>query len=236
MSNPLQSIIRILPPNAKIADFGCGLGGTLLDSYQMRQDLELFGYDKEMQILSDLEHNPIQFTQADFDTWFLQDDEKNKYDLVISEHTLEHLNNSFDYFSQLVNACKVGGYIYVLTPSDRATWFSYPKRQHENLILSFWDDPTHKRPYTPQALYRMGVFHNLDIIQAKYNQELKELVKLPLNFAHFLKTKDSDKFVDEYWRAIGWTCFAIFRKHKDSYSKSYYFSMKGLPHGNKVQD
>jgi len=61
-------------------------------------------------------------------------------DLILMLHVIEHIRDPSHLMSECVRALKRGGGLYVRTPNIK-------KIGH-----SFWDDYTHVRPYTPEAL------------------------------------------------------------------------------------
>lgn len=223
----LDKIIGNLPNHARIADFGCGEGHFLKNLALKNDSYQLFGYDiKNRDDLTD-----IHYTSLDLDGVF-DGVYSNQFDFVISQHVIEHLKNPLVYFSEMVRTLKVGGYLFIEAPSDRSTLFSYPFDQHLNLILSYYDDPTHVgRPWSPQSLYRLARYHHLDIYCSEYDSDFISKIKLPFEFARFLLHKDTDKFVDVYWKALGWCSYAAFQKTQQSTHDMNYHSFKGYPHG-----
>lgn len=236
-------VISKLPKNAKIADFGCGAGVTLMQLYRQNPDFQLFGLDVKKELVLSYDDkrflpngvdvsDVIDYATVDFNK--PMDIPDRSFDCIISQHVIEHLHNPLVYFSEMVRTLKVGGYLFLEAPSDRSTWFSYPFNQELNVILSFYDDPTHVgRPWSPQSLYRLGHYHNLDVVCAEYDSDVISKVLLPINFVKFLITKDTDKFVDAYWKALGWCSYAVFRKSYSSSHELNYFSFKGFGHGIK---
>ncbi|MDO4250918.1 MAG: class I SAM-dependent methyltransferase [Moraxella sp.] len=229
-----EKILKNLKNNAAIADFGCGAGSTLYELHQKNPSYKLYGYDIK-QAKNPNDNTPYAYQMLDLDGEFIGVPDAC-FDFVISQHVLEHLKNPLVYFSELVRTLKVGGFIFLETPSDRSTLLSYPFQQNLNLILSYYDDPTHiGRPWSPQSLYRLGCFHKLDVICSEYDSDWRSKFKLPLSFTRFLIKKDTDKFVDDYWKALGWCSYAVFRKNAHSSHIMDYYSFKNLPHG-QLQD
>lgn len=225
MSAVIQRIVKTLPVRASIADFGCGDASLLASLQDLEKQYRLFGFDKSTPAKIP---NGVHFTVCDLSQSL--DTPPNSFNLSISSHVIEHLTNPLDYFSEIVRVTKVGGFIVVLAPSDRSTWFSCPISQERNLILSFYDDPTHiGRPWTPQALYRLGKYHGLEVLQSQYITCSKSRLRLPITAAKWaMGKKNTDQLVDDYWKAIGWEVCAVFRKTNQSSAEINYFSFKGL--------
>lgn len=225
MLAPVTRIAKTLAPGSVIADFGCGDGFLLASLQDPEKRFELLGFDKATPALPP---SDVRFQECDLSLPF--DMPSNSVNLSISSHVIEHLTNPLDYFSEIVRVTKVGGFIVVLAPSDRSTWFSYPISQERNLILSFYDDPTHiGRPWTPQALYRLGKYHGLEVLQSNYVTSTKSRLRLPITAAKWLLgKKNTDNLVTDYWQSIGWEVCAVFRKTNQSSENLNYFSFKGL--------
>lgn len=223
-----DNIIANLPEKSAIADFGCGTGDFLNALAFKNKQHQLLGLDQISRPASLASH--INYQQVDFNNKLSIP--SNSFDLIISQHVLEHLTIPLLYFSEMVRSLKPGGFLLIEAPSDRSAWLSFPRNQYLNTILSFYDDPTHVgRPWTPQAFYRLALYHQLDFLAAEYDSNWKSKITLPFSFLKFLKDKNTDKFVSDYWSAIGWCCFAVLRKTTHSSPDMTYFSLKGKPHG-----
>lgn len=85
---------------------------------------------------------PSRYFQKDLENDRLDDIDDLSYDAVIFSHVIEHLTNGLAVLSEVSKKVKVGGYIFVETPSLRT--LSLP---HADGFLHFHDDVTHKRLY-----------------------------------------------------------------------------------------
>ena len=86
-------------------------------------------------------------------------------DLVISSHCLEHSRCPVEQFRSLIVSCRPGGLVYVETPSELSAAIRSEDDPRSQAFGSFWDDPTHVRPYTPGALYRLGLSFRVHALQ-----------------------------------------------------------------------
>ncbi len=78
---------------------------------------------------------------------------KNQFDTVTLFHVLEHLDDGLNSLRRIAKVIKMGGRIIVVVPN----WS----------FKHFYDDYTHKRPYTKKSLYRIlydSGFKNIKII------------------------------------------------------------------------
>jgi SAM-dependent methyltransferase len=78
-------------------------------------------------------------------------------DLVVASHVLEHVAEPVPFFAELVRLARPGGLLWVEAPSDLSAERRASDHPTDNRFDSFWDDPTHVRPYTPAALYRLAL-------------------------------------------------------------------------------
>jgi len=74
---------------------------------------------------------------------------KENFDIVISNHNIEHCNNPNSTFSAMVDKLEVGGMLFIATPSTRSIGF--PTRVG---TLNFYDDNTHKKPINLMELFQ----------------------------------------------------------------------------------
>ena len=102
------------------------------------------------------------------------------FDLVIASHVLEHSTDPLALFCELARVTKPGGKLYIEAPSDRALLVNSDADVESHSFFSFWDDPTHRRPWPPAALYRLAILYGLIPRQCRYITSLKEKILLPL--------------------------------------------------------
>lgn len=66
--------------------------------------------------------------------------ESDKYEGIMASQVIEHLNHPLEFLKEIKRVLKPGGTAIVLTPNIP---YSFD---------TFWDDYTHKRPFTRKAL------------------------------------------------------------------------------------
>ena len=82
---------------------------------------------------------PIDYDQADFNKDNLPYS-NNRFDVIFSLAVIEHLYNIDHFLSEVYRILKPGGIFYLSTPN-----FKY-------CYKSFYDDPTHVKPYTDESI------------------------------------------------------------------------------------
>lgn len=85
---------------------------------------------------------------------------KNKFDLVLSNHNLEHCNHREQTLDAMISSIKDDGFIHLSFPSEKSTTF--PSRRG---TLNYFDDKTHK--YGPP---------NYDVILDELNKNNFEII------------------------------------------------------------
>jgi SAM-dependent methyltransferase len=89
---------------------------------------------------------------------------KNIFDLAILSNVIEHLIDPILAFKSINYILKSGGAIYIETPS----LFSCLKM----LGINFYDDPTHKRPYTKESIRRLANYTGFDVKYIEYTESI----------------------------------------------------------------
>ncbi|ABD72023.1 Methyltransferase type 11 (plasmid) [Rhodoferax ferrireducens T118] len=78
-------------------------------------------------------------------------------DVVVASHILEHVQEPTVFMLELMRITKPGGVIWIEAPSELSALINASSDSEDHSFLSFWDDPTHVRPWTPGALYRLAL-------------------------------------------------------------------------------
>ena len=130
-----------LASNSLVVDIGCGRGELVQNIAAWRPDLKIIGVDwTEAHPVSG-----IEFIRGDAMSLPFEDEVA---DMVICKHLIEHLPTPEKLFSEFRRILRPTGLLYLECPDVRGCYpFIFPK---------FYDDPTHIRPYTIQALSRLN--------------------------------------------------------------------------------
>ena len=126
-----------LKENSNVLDLGAG--DQFLKSEFNKRNISYFSLD-------------IQDLNFEKDSFKFND---NKFDLVISLAVLEHLHNPDIFLSECKRVLKNDFYLFLSTPN----W--------KYCVNTFYDDPTHVKPYTPESLNEtlsIKEFHSIKII------------------------------------------------------------------------
>ena len=92
----------------RVLDFGCG-GGYLLSDFK---DIEKFGVEVNKTAINEAEKNGLKIFNSSKD---LPD---NFFDLIISNHALEHCDNPYLELKELYRSMKKGSKICIAVPCD----------------------------------------------------------------------------------------------------------------------
>ena len=138
-----------LPPGALVADIGCY--GWLLGEVAQARGVTLIGVDRR-----EPPGRPphARFAHGADATIDLPDD---CCDLVVASHVLEHVADGVALAAELMRIVKPGGHLWLETPSELGCLTASSDDPEDHQFLNFWDDPTHVRPYSPAALYRLAI-------------------------------------------------------------------------------
>lgn len=150
----VPTLLSLLPKGATVADVGCF--GWRWSNQCTQLGLNYWGLDQQ-----EPAHRPesTDFSMIDGMGHFHAKDAQ--FDVVIASHVLEHLVNPMPFVEQCRRVCKPGGIVWFETPSEHSLLTPSYDVLHDDKFVSFWDDPTHVRPYTPMALYRIAIAFNM---------------------------------------------------------------------------
>ena len=127
--------------NCKILDVGCGNQSSFFLK-TLKPDSTLYGID-----VSDF--NQSEESKGQFDRYIIERPEmfdrsiqniEEDFEIIISNHNIEHCNDPEKTFRAMVDRTAVGGHIFIATPSICS--INFPSRGGG---LNFYDDPTHQK-------------------------------------------------------------------------------------------
>jgi len=134
-------ISSIQKENCNILDVGCGNNSIFLKSIKLNSficgvDIDSFEQSNESKALYD----NLIICEAENFAQSIQNIEKD-FDIVISNHNIEHCNDPQAVFRAMVEKTKVDGMLFFSTPSLNSV--NFPSRGGG---LNFYDDSTHISP------------------------------------------------------------------------------------------
>ena len=145
----IEQIMARLPENATVLDVGCF--GWRLAGQALAQRVQLVGAD-----LREPPGRPLGVGYASIKDNQISTPDSH-FDLVVASHVLEHVVEATGFMRELVRVAKPGGRIFMEAPSELACVPSSSNDPSDHRFLGFWDDPTHIRPWTPGAMYRLAL-------------------------------------------------------------------------------
>ncbi|MES2352938.1 MAG: methyltransferase domain-containing protein [Pseudomonadota bacterium] len=228
----LATLLKDLKQNAEVLDYGCfgwslHAQGTALG----RNDLKHSGSD--IQRPEKIPAGVAFYESTEVDNSIGCD--SDKFDLVVASHVFEHILKPIPLFAELARVCKPGGKIYIESPSDRSL---YPLSSPDvcgHAFLNFWDDPTHVRPWTPAAFYRLAISFGYMPVKCAYMTAPFAKIFYRFRRLYALLKRDGDMLTDITWEAYNWRCYVVIEKPVDVMGKPEYrfISLKGISRGTE---
>lgn len=83
--------------------------------------------------------------------------QSDSVDVTIATHVIEHVANPTTFFAELVRVTRPGGFLFLEAPSEESAMIRGSDTPQDQSFGSFWDDPTHIRPWPPGAMYRLAL-------------------------------------------------------------------------------
>ena len=125
------------------------------------------------------------------------------FDCVILSHIIEHTQNGEEIIVKLLDKLKMGGLIYIETPSAHSVYLPSMKG-----TLNFYDDDTHVRIYTLKELKNLLIANGCDVIKSTIRMSLKRIVLLPIYFiGSLIRFKELRAIV--FWDITGFVSHII---------------------------
>lgn len=153
-----------IKPGMNVLDLGCGRGDYIIPFKQL--GMNVYGVDISEYSINYLKNNGYNVCYCDFEKNKIPF-EKNFFDVIFSKSVIEHLGNPENYFEEIKRILKPNGKLIILTPD----WYSQYK--------IFYNDYTHKQPYTIESLQNILINYNFNDIKVSYFYQLPIIWKFP---------------------------------------------------------
>ncbi|MDP3296464.1 MAG: class I SAM-dependent methyltransferase [Thermodesulfovibrionia bacterium] len=205
--NKLQWIVSRLKEGSLLLDIGCGEGtlkGTLR-KIGVAKDMKIYGVDVRLPAVERF----YQFHRLDLSKEKLPFSD-NFFDCVIIHHVLEHLPNPVEVIEDTCRVLKVGGILYVETPSTRSLYLpSLRPSANDDSPINFFDDPSHLRPYNKCSLSRLCKGVGLTIESMGLHPDYARSLMSPIYIIHGLITLNRGKIARGLRSLLGWNIYTI---------------------------
>lgn len=199
--------------NLNMLDVGCGARASEI----ARSSLNLKSYDGvDNQVWQGNESSYV-----DIDKFFKIDVEKEPlnqipdeyYDIIMVSHLIEHISNGEEVISKLCFKLRVGGIIYIETPSPKT--LNLPSADG---FANFYDDITHKRLYFPHEILNALINPNMQVLKYGIRRDMLRIlifspIMLILNIVYFYPLKKRLNFKG-LWDLFGVAQFWCARRIK----------------------
>lgn len=113
-----KKLLELIPEGAKVADVGCG-PGALMEILRDQKKCDCTGYDFSGQAIDIVRKKGFKGKVADFRN-FSVNGESGTFDVVLSTHTIEHIEDDKQFVGLLKQMTKRGGKVILATPSNEA--------------------------------------------------------------------------------------------------------------------
>ncbi len=195
-----------IPTGGALLDLGSSDGETLRHIAELRPDLRLFAADVAGQ--PETYPSGCQFHRADFhrDKLPLQD---RSVEAITCMHLVEHLNDLTLLMQEAVRLLKPGGRFYVETPHPRSLKSpSLRGRTDVTFTLNFYDDPTHVKLVTIEALSQEVRRVGLEVVTSGVS---RNWLFAASHLFYFFRPPSRQKYTAwVHW--LGWSAYLIARQ------------------------
>ena len=194
--------------NPKILDVGCGNASSVFlktvkpNSMVYGIDVGDFNQSDESKDLYEqyIISEPEMFAQS------IQNIDRH-FDVVLSNHNIEHCNDPESTFRAMVDRTAIGGHLFIATPSLNSV--DFPSRGGG---LFFYDDPTHRHPVDLMKLFQ-SESHRLEC--RYYTKSAKPFFWWVLGWAQEHTSKRKNQIRLGTWDFYGYESIIWLRKEAE---------------------
>lgn len=183
------SLLKLLPSDPSVLDIGCGEGQYLSRVKLIRPDAKLMGLDSSDNLIF-IKKEEMRFINWDLDSGPIPLG-NDSFDFINCVQVAEHLDNYFLVFKEVHRLLKNGGLAYIETPDVRSILIPRGplcKSGH----INFYDEPTHRRPFTREALRRLGTMAGFNKISTFQARNWAWFISSPYLFIRFVITRNAN--------------------------------------------
>lgn len=206
-SDPMWRFLHRLSAPGRILELGCGRGNNCQVASDIYPDAEIHGVDL---LDNTAVAEVVIYKKLDLDDCILPYPD-DFFDAIILKHVIEHLRYPWRLGAEINRVMKKGGGIYVEAPnwtSILVPSFGFKREQYNP--FNFFDDQTHLRPWTKQALYGF-LGQNCKLRVARVGT-VRNWLKIPFDlvrlFLGFIKG-ERQPIVLAFWNLYGWCIYAV---------------------------
>jgi len=160
-----KKYLRYFDEKSKVLEIGCG-NGELMRFFQ-EEGYSIHGVDTSLQAVRHCKTLDLLVSHQDAISFLKQNE--SSYNAIICSHLIEHINYSdIDLFIECCYKSLIHkGILLIITPNVR----------HLGGTASFWNDPSHVRPFTVASLQKLLKESKWKIIDIGYDRDTKIVVK-----------------------------------------------------------
>jgi SAM-dependent methyltransferase len=189
-----------------LLDLGASDGRTLGHMAELRPDLSLFAVD----LAGCPEKYPAgcRFQRADLERDRLPWPDCSM-DAITCMHLVEHLHDLTTVVGESARLLKPGGRVYFETPHPKSLTLKSPKGAMAGAFtLNFYDDPTHVRVVSTEALAQAVEGAGLEVVKSGVSRNWLFVAAYPL----FWPLPGSRKKLTAQVHWLGWSAYLIARR------------------------
>lgn len=194
------------PGNGSLLDLGSSDGETLCHMAELRPDLTFSSVD----IAGQPARTPpnTSFAMADLESDVLPWPD-GSFDAITCMHLVEHLNTMTTIWTEIARLLKPGGRVYIETPGGESiTTPSPPESLRGKITLNFYDDPTHVRPVSTEALAKAA--RQVGLVPTRTGRSRNWLFAAAYPFLSILPPTRRKYVAKLHW--LGWSAYLIAEK------------------------
>ncbi len=143
---------KYINQNTRVLDYGCGTGEFV--KFLRENSIKAYGYDPN-----------IKFNDGNSSKYFVDKEKwkKQKYDIIVLWHVLEHTYNPFNLIESLKTNLRKSGKIFIAIPNFK----SYDSKYYGKYWAGY-DVPRHLWHFTRKSILKLAVESRFQVVREKW--------------------------------------------------------------------
>jgi len=195
-----------------ILDYGSGDGHVANKQFDKYPSGDVYLSDVVNNVSLEVRNKYYNFLDIDKESSKINFISDNYFSSATCIHVLEHVTCANNVMTELNRVLKPKGKLYLETPNPRSL---FVPSLSPNRTWNFYDDYTHVRPYTANALEKIAEDYGFTVLQSGIYRTWKYALSLPLAPLISVVLRDWRPLHYAIIHAVGWSSYCLCEKNEE---------------------